>query len=60
MEEMGHRIPSTEALITKRADRRHLFQKEVIKEEGNHTHLPEGSRRACIRSGFHLLMLNLR
>jgi hypothetical protein len=49
MEEMGHRIPSTEALITKRADRRHLFQKEVIKEEGNHTHLPEGSRRACIR-----------
>jgi len=29
--ELGHWIPSTEALITKKADRRYLFQKEESK-----------------------------
>jgi len=55
MGELGHWIRSTDALITKRADRRYLFQKEESKRRVTTSIFEKGSRRLYSLEGLHLL-----
>jgi len=54
MGELGHWLHSTDALITKRADHRYLFQKEESKRRVTTSIFEKGIRRLYSRQGLHL------